>query len=72
MEDNKLQYEYTGGGVKIISGTAYIAYICMGGSGCNVAVREYGEWREGPDEIIGVFESMEEAWQAIDDYIKSL
>lgn len=72
MEENKLIYSYTDKGVMIDSGTAYIAYICMGGSGFNVAVRTRGEWQEGADEIIGVYDSMEEARNAIDDYIKSL
>lgn len=69
MGDNSLKYEYTENGVKVISGTAYIAYICVGGSGFDIAVVENGEWREGADEIIAVCESKAAADEAITKYI---
>ncbi len=69
--EEKMTYERTEDGVRILSGTAYIAYICSGGSGFNIAVA-YGDWREGSDEIIAVCSSREEADKAIDDYMDRL
>ena len=48
----------------------YIAYIVMGGSGCNItSIGEGDIWHEGPDEIIGVYDSYEEADKAVKEYI---
>ncbi len=69
MNSPTLNYEFTENGVRVLSGTAYIAYICAGGSGFNVAVVENGEWHEGADEIIAVCGSEAEAQDAISNYI---
>lgn len=53
--------------------TVYIAYIVMGGSGCNITSINAGQvWHEGPDEIIGVYDSYEEADNAVREYIHGL
>lgn len=47
--------------------TVYVAYIVMGGSGFDVAELTAGcSWREGADELIGVYETEKEADEAIE------
>lgn len=70
MDSNNMKYERIEKGIKVISGTAYVAYICMGGSGFDIAVVTEGEWREGADEIIAVCKSKVEAEEAIEEYMK--
>jgi len=53
--------------------TVYIAYILMGGSGLSIQILHVGEsWREGADELLGVFETREEAKLAIHRYMDSM
>ncbi len=68
MEKNNLKYEHFNGGVKVISGTAYIVYIVMGGSGINYTPISNDTWYEGPDELVAVCKSEEEAEKTIEEY----
>ena len=53
--------------------TVYVAYIVMGGSGFNTIELSKGDtWREGADEILGVYETAEDAKSAIKEYMASL
>lgn len=69
MNHPELNYERTEHGVRVLSGTAYIAYICAGGSGFDIAVVSNGEWREGADEIIAICRSEAQAQKAIAQYV---
>lgn len=67
----KLEWKCTSNRVDIISGTAYIVYIVMGGSGIDIAVRTKGEtWYDGADEWLGVFPTKKEAEDYIVEYMK--
>ncbi len=66
--DEKMTYRRTEDGIEVLTGRAFVAYLCMGGSGFNV-VSVTGEWREGADELIAVCETAEEADKAIDEYM---
>lgn len=43
MNEPVLEYELITNGIRVIAGTAYVAYICAGGSGFNIAVGLNGE-----------------------------
>lgn len=48
--------------VTVLDGCGWVAYYTAGGSGMQVCRLAAGEsWREGPDELIGVFEREESA-----------
>lgn len=51
MNEPVLEYELITNGIRVIAGTAYVAYICAGGSGFNIAVGLNGEQQEGTEEI---------------------
>ena len=71
---NKYEFVSSEHGTKVVAHEpVVIAYIVMGGSGCNtVALKKGGVWTEGADEIIGVYDSQEEAQGAIIEYISEL
>ncbi|MCD8216521.1 MAG: hypothetical protein LUD01_00480 [Clostridiales bacterium] len=59
--------------VNISKGPAWVAYICMGGSGCSVQRLNTGDsWPEGADELIGVYPSEAEARMAIEKYMERM
>ena len=70
------QYEYGSNDYRtevIAHDTVYVAYIVMGGSGFNtVELSKGATWREGADEILGVYETYEEANAAIKEYMATL
>ena len=72
MEKNNLKYERFYGGVKVVSGTAYIVYIIMGGSGITYTPISCTTWYEGPDELVAVCESEDEAKNTIEEFMKKM
>ncbi len=71
---NKYEFVSTEYGTKVVAHEpVVIAYVVMGGSGCNmVSLDKGGSWTEGADEIIGVYGSQEEAQGAIREYISEI
>ncbi len=60
--DNDTRLEVTNNTGK----TKYVLYLNMGGSGFSIReLNGYGTWREGADELYGVYDTEEEAKEAL-------
>lgn len=70
-EYRRYEYEKSDFRTEVVAyDTVYVTYISMGGSGLEIVELKKGEsWREGSDEIIEVYDTLDEANIAIERYI---